>query len=476
MLHRRDAMMRLGQMGLGALSLPGLLRAEQYPPLAPPSQGGDGRGRRHAKSCIYLFLWGGPPQQDLWDLKPDAPDRVRSLFAPIRTNVPGIDICEQMPRLARHMDKVAVVRSLTHGSNEHEPSVYRMLTGKYDMPFSVPRNQRQRNQFPFVGSVVANFSEPGAMPACVTIPRPIGHDGVTYAGTHAGFLGPRCDPMEFKEAPIVNGQATHPVALAGDMNTTRLLARRGLLNSIEDQERLLTSSPAVSSSRATGSTAGLGSFYEQAFRMLSSPAAKNAFNLNLEPTCIRDRYGRNEYGESMLLARRLIESGVRLVSITWMYIFPNGRVSNVWDNHAGYGIHGARTGYDLLKSPVCIPPLDQGLSALLEDLTARGLLDETLIVAAGEFGRTPLINNTGGRDHWGACQSALLAGGGIRGGQVYGSSDARAAYPRERPVAPQDLIATMHHALGIATDAEIRDRLNRPYHICDGTPLTSLFG
>jgi Protein of unknown function (DUF1501) len=209
--------------------------------------------------------------------------------------------------------------------------------------------------------------------------------------------------------------------------------------------------------------------------MLSSPAAKNAFNLNLESPSIRDRYGRNEYGESMLLARRLVEAGVRLVSITWMYIFPNGRVSNVWDNHAGYGIHGARTGYDLLKSPVCIPPLDQGLSALLDDLSQRGLLDETLIVAAGEFGRTPLINNDGGRDHWGACQSALLAGGGIRGGQMYGSSDARAAYPRERPVAPQDLIATMHHALGISTENVIYDRLHRPYHICDGTPLTTLF-
>lgn len=466
MLHRRDAMLRLGQLGLSALTLPGLVRAEQSQSVP----------RRHAKSVIYLFLWGGPPQQDLWDLKPNAPDGIRSLFGPIRTNVPGIHVCEQMPRLARHMDKVAVVRSLTHDSNTHEPSVYRMLTGKYDMPFTVPRNQRQRNQFPFVGSVVSNFSRPSDLPACVTIPRPIGHDGVTYAGTHAGFLGPRCDPMEFKEAPNQGAQATHPTALAADMDTTRLLARRGLLNSIEDQERSLQTATPLTSPGARGLQNGLDSFFEQAFRMLSSPAAKNAFNLNLEPASIRDRYGRNEYGESMLLSRRLIEAGVRLVSINWMYIFPNGRVSNVWDNHAGYGIHGARTGYDLLKSPVCIPPLDQGLSALLEDLTVRGLLDETLIVVAGEFGRTPNINNDGGRDHWGACQSALLAGGGIRGGQVYGASDARAAYPRERPVAPQDLIATMHHALGIPPDAEIRDRLNRPYHICDGAPLTGLFG
>src|SRR5262245_22507699 len=295
MLHRRDAMMRLGHIGLGALTLPGLLGAEQgQPPHLSPSRDGNRSGRRHAKSCIYLFLWGGPPQQDLWDLKPEAPDRVRSLFNPIHTNVPGIDICEHMPRLARQMDKVAVVRSLTHNSNEHEPSVYRMLTGKYDMPFSVPRNQRTRGQFPFVGSVVSHFTEPGALPACVTIPRPIGHDGVTYAGTHGGFLGPRTDPMEFKEAPNQGAQATHPTALAAEMNTTRLLARRGLLGALEDEERALQSQSAVDALRESTSTrgaSGLHSFYEQAFRMLSSPAAKNAFNLNLELPSIRDRYG-----------------------------------------------------------------------------------------------------------------------------------------------------------------------------------------
>ncbi len=457
MLHRRDAMLRLGQIGLGALTLPGLLAAEQRRP-AP---------RRRARSCIYLFLWGGPPQQDLWDLKPQAPAGVRSLFAPAQTAVPGLLISDQMPRLARHMDKVAVVRSLTHDSNNHEPSVYRMLTGKYDMPFSVPRNQRRRSHFPFVGSVVSHFSTPGVLPACVTIPRPIGHDGVTYAGTHAGFLGPRDDPMELNAAPNSPARATHNLSLPVGLDAPRLLARRGLLRTLEDQDRCLQRNRAAE---------GLEGFSEQAFRMLASPVAKSAFNLNQEPPAVRERYGRNEYGESMLLARRLVEAGVRLVSVTWMYIFPNGRVSNVWDNHAGYGIHGAKTGYDLLKSPVCIPPLDQGLSALLDDLAQRGLLEETLVAVAGEFGRTPKINKDGGRDHWGACQSALLAGGGIRGGQVYGSSDARAAYVKDHPVAPEDLLATMYHALGVPSDGEIRDRQNRPYRLCDGKPLTSLFG
>ena len=223
-------------------------------------------------------------------------------------------------------------------------------------------------------------------------------------------------------------------------------------------------------------TSDVDDFREQAFAMISSPVAKRAFNLELEDPRVRERYGRNEYGESYLLARRLVEAGVRLVTVTWMYIFPNGRVSNVWDNHAGYGIHGASTGYDLLKSPVRIPPLDRAYTALLEDLSQRGLLDETLVVAYGEFGRTPKINTTAGRDHWGMCQSALLAGGGIRGGQVYGSSDAQAAYPKDNPVSPEDLLATIYHSLGIPPESEIHDRIGRPHRVSEGRPITALVG
>jgi hypothetical protein len=461
MLNRRDAMIRLGQVGAGAFTLPALLTANQ----TQASSGNPNRGRRHAKSCIYIFLWGGPPQQDLWDLKPDAPQGIRSQFQPILTAAPGITICDQMPRLARHMDKVAVVRSLTHPSNVHEPSVYRMLTGREDPTLVIPRNQRGRGNFPNVGSIVSYFSAPGVMPASVTVPRPIGHGGITYAGTYAGWLGPQHDPMELKEAPNPGEQPSHPVAMPPDMNTTRLHARHGLLNLLEGRERQL---------QRTRTTQSLGGFYEQAFRMLSSSAAKRAFNLDLEPLPVRERYGRNEYGESFLLARRLVEAGVRLVSVIWMYIFPHGQVSNVWDNHAGYGIHGARTGFDLLRSPVCIPPLDRGLSALLEDLSLRGLLDETLVVAAGEFGRTPRINSDQGRDHWGACQSVLMAGGGIRGGQVYGSSDKIAAYPKDNPVSPEDLHATMFECLGVSPSSEIIDREGRPHRICDGKPITAL--
>ena len=458
MLHRRDAMLRLGQLGLGALSLPDLLA---------PARGDTGpRTGGRAKACIYVFLWGGPPQQDLWDMKPDAPAGIRSLFRPIRTRVPGLDVCDQMPLLAKHTDKLAVVRSVTHNSTVHEASCYHMLTGRQNPSLISPRNQRRRTDFPNLAGVVSYFTPPGAMPAGVTIPRPIGHDGVTYAGTYAGFLGPRYDPLEPKEAPNSNDPPAHAVT-APDLDTSRLQARRGLLNALEAQERRLQDGRA---------TEALGAFHEQAFRMLASPAAKKAFNLDLEPPAVRDAYGRNEYGESFLLARRLVEAGVTLVSVIWMYFMPNGRISNVWDNHGGTGGLGGITGYAMLKEKYCIPPLDQALSALLDDLDLRGMLGETLVAAVGEFGRTPKINATQGRDHWGMCQSALLAGGGVRGGQVYGASDKQAAYVKDNPVSPEDFLATIYSALGVAPDAEIHDRDGRPYRAVDGRPVETLFG
>ncbi|MCI0639600.1 MAG: DUF1501 domain-containing protein, partial [Gemmataceae bacterium] len=450
MLNRRDAMVRLGQAGLGAVTLPNLLHAQS---VASTLHEGRGERRGRAKACILLYLWGGPPQQDMWDMKPNTPEGIRSQFAPMRTVVPGIDICDQMPLLARCTDKVAFIRSMSHVSNVHEPSVYHTLTGKQNPTLISPRNMRQRSEFPFVGSVVSALSQPQPMPACVTIPRPIGHDGVTYAGTYAGWLGPRHDPLELKEAPNSNDRPTHSLDLAPELSTSRLAARRGLLSLLEEQDRLLQQSRA---------TEGLGGFHEQAYRMLSSPAARRAFSLELEPANLRDRYGRNEYGESFLLARRLVESGVRLVSVIWMYFMPNGRIANVWDTHGGTAGLDNATGYEMLKAKYCIPPLDRAYSALLEDLHVRGLLDETLVVTMGEFGRTPRINPTQGREHWGPCYTALLAGGGVRGGQVYGSSDAQGAYPRDNPVSPEDMLATIYHALGIAPDTEIQHRDGRP--------------
>ncbi len=462
MLHRRDAMIRLGQAGLGALALPNLLRAERA--LATPAL------RPRAKSCILLYLWGGPPQQDMWDLKPEAPEGIRSQFQPIDTVVPGIQICDQMPRIAGHTDKLAIIRSYTHPSNVHEVGVYHTLTGKINNTLAVPRNQRSRHDFPNTGAVVSHFMSPGTMPASVTIPSPIGHDGVIYAGTFAGFLGARHDPMELKPPGEVNQAPPHSLDLLDGIDATRLQARHGLLKLLEEHDRTMQRRG------STGGGAGLEQFREQAFRMLTSPESRGAFDLARESDAMRDRYGRNEYGESFLLARRLIESGVRLVTVVWSYICPDGNVSNVWDNHGATASLGGITGYEMLKEKYCLPPLDLAYSALLEDLSARGLLDETLVVMLGEFGRTPKINSAQGRDHWGACQSVVLAGGGIRGGQVYGSSDAHAAYPKTDPVAPEDVIATMYHALGIPPDSLIHDRENRPHRISEGRALVELFG
>lgn len=457
-------MMRLGQLGLGALTLPQLLQAEavQQRLVAGSRQPGK------AKACILVYLWGGPPQHDTFDLKPDAPEGIRGLFSPIDTVVPGIQICEHLPRLAQHTDKLAIIRSLTHGSNNHEPSVYHTLTGRINNTLAVPRNARNRRDFPTLGSIVGYFSPPSSVPASVTIPRPIGHDGVVYSGTHAGFLGPKYDPIETQPPAEVKENAPHSFELPPGVDEHRLQLRYGLLKSVESIDRGMQQQKA---------TRGLDSFREQAFRMLTSPDAKRAFQLDDEPANIRDRYGRNEYGECFLMARRLVESGVRLVTFTWYYIAPkDGNVLNVWDNHGGTGSINGITGYQMLKEPYCLPSLDQGLSALLEDLSQRGMLDETLVAAFGEFGRTPKINANVGRDHWGACQSVVLAGGGIRGGQIYGSSDEHAAYPKTKPVSVEDLHATMFHAMGLSPDLEIHDSENRPYRISEGEPIRDLFG
>jgi hypothetical protein len=463
MLNRRDAMLRLGHVGFGGLALPTLLAGqtvaasksvERHPPTAD--------------SLIYLFLWGGPPQQDMWDMKPDAPDGIRSQFKPIDTVVPGIRICDQMPLFAKHTDKTAIIRSISHPSNNHEPSVYHMLTGRTNNTLVVPRNQRTRKEYPNLASVVSYFTPAGPMPAAVTVPRPIGHDGVTYAGTYGGFLGPRFDPVEQAAAKNAKDAVAHPTTPLPDLSQTRLQARHGLLKLLQEQDRKLQSGKAGQD---------LDEFRGQAMRMMTSDAVRRAFAIDEEPPALRDRYGRNEYGECFLLARRLVEAGVKVVSICWVYITPSGAVSNVWDTHGGVGALGGVGGFAMLKEKYCLPPLDRGLSTLLEDLSDRGMLSRTLVAAIGEFGRTPKINPNAGREHWGACQSALLAGGGIRGGQVYGSSDKLAAYPKDSPVSPEDYLATIYHALGLPPELEVPDREGRPHRIVEnGRPVLNLFG
>ena len=308
------------------------------------------------------------------------------------------------------------------------------------------------------------------MPASVTIPRPIGHDGVIYSGTHAGFLGARHDPMELKSPGEVNAPPPHSLEMLSGMDAGRLQSRFGLLKVLESYDRVAQRQGGLAG------PPGLGQFREQAFRMLTSAEARSAFDLEREAPNLRERYGLNEYGESFLLARRLVEAGVRLVTVVWYYICPDGNVANVWDNHGATGSLGGITGYQMLKEKYCLPPLDRAYATLLKDLSDRGLLDETLVVMLGEFGRTPKINKALGRDHWGACQSIVLAGGGIRGGQVHGSSDAHAAYPKTDPVSPEDVISTMYHALGISPESLVHDREHRPHRVSEGRALVELFG
>jgi hypothetical protein len=448
-------------VGLGALTLPALIQMEQARAATSAAKGAK------AKSCILIYLWGGPPQQDMWDMKPDAPEGIRSLFKPVDTNVPGMQICDQLPQTARHADKLCLVRALTHPSNTHEVGVYHTLTGKINNTLAVPRNKRARSDFPNAAAIVSRFTPPGAMPASVTVPRPIGHDGVVYTGTYAGFLGSKYDPIELQAPGEVNAPPAHSFGLPEGLDQPRLRARFGLLKLVEEHQRALDRAPA---------THALDESRDLALRMLASPEAKRAFNLDLEEPRLRDRYGRNEYGESFLLARRLVESGVRLVTMVWYYVCPDGNVANVWDNHGGTPSLGGITGYKMLEADYCLPPLDKAFSALIQDMSDRGLLDETLVAMYGEFGRTPQINKAGGRDHWGPCQSAVLAGGGIRGGQIYGASDAHAAYPKSKPVAPEDMLATIYQALGLPPETEIHDQHGRPHRISDGRPLVELFG
>lgn len=466
MLHRRDAMLSLGRAVVGGLTLPGLLRADEARAEQQRAAVALGNGGT-AKSCILVYLWGGPPQQDMFDMKPDAPEGIRSHFQPIDTVTPGISLSDQLPNMARHTDKMCLIRSFTHPSNQHEVGVYHTLTGKIDNTLAVPRNQRTRRDFPNMGSVITRFSPRGPLPASVTIPRPIGHDGVTYKGTHAGFLGAQYDPVELKAPGEVKNPPPHSLELPVDLNAARIQSRFGLLNVIEQQQRRLDLQKV---------SPPYDRFRDQALSLLTSPRAKAAFDLEREPTSLRDRYGRNEYGESFLLARRLVEAGVRLVTVTWYYICPDGNVANVWDNHGGSGSLGGITGYAMLKEKYCLPPLDAAYATLLDDLSSRGLLDDTLVLMLGEFGRTPKINKNQGRDHWGPCQSVVMAGGGVRGGVVYGASDKEAAYPTSNPVSPEDFIATSYHALGLPPSTEILDQEHRPHRLSDGRVLTELFG
>ena len=460
----RREWLRVGGLGAMGLSLPHLLHAGknvQAAPAAPTlSRQLSGATFGKAKNVIFLWLQGGPPQHETFDPKPDAPSGIRGPFQPIATNVPGIRFCELLPRTACRADKLAVVRSLSTDDNNHDVSGYWVLTGYPYGPGSA--RQIKPGDWPYFGSIVKMLKPSERLRALssVWVPDVMRlNDNVTPAGQTAGFLGKMWEPERFVGDPASPGYHIEGLTLTGDLTRLRLDRRRDLLAQVERQVRTFERGGAVET---------WDRLSQQAFDLVTSGQARAAFDLTREPQRVRDRYGRYSWGQTVLLARRLIEAGVRLVHVNWLREPGDSAVDNpMWDTHAQNA--------DRLQDVLC-PQFDVTFAALLDDLEQRGLMDETLVVVIGEFGRTPRINNLGGRDHWGHVFSFALAGAGIAGGQVLGASDRNGAFPATDPLRPHDLTATIFHLLGIDPQGVFYDRSNRPHLLTRGEPLYRLLG
>jgi len=461
-VSRRD-FVRVGGLGALGLGLPQLLQAEAQAAEIAKRVGKTGKS---PKNCILFFLMGGQSQLDMWDMKPDAPEQIRGEFRPIGTNVPGIQICEHMPLLAKRADKYAIVRSMTHHIKNHAPAGYYALTG------NAPKRDVNNfglnfDDYPALGSVVSLMSPTKKpVPSYVQLsPSLVGDTGIQMPGLHAAILGPQYDPLRVSTDPNDPQFQVEELSLPQGVGDDRLTARRSLLQVVENEFPLLQEAPGLDK---------MSQFYQRAFNLVTSPEARKAFDLGQESPKLRERYGRNIYAQQCLLARRLVESGVRLVTIVW-----GGAINmpaDFWDTHQG--------NFSKQKDKL-LPVFDQCYSALLDDLEQRGILDDTLVVAMGEFGRTPRVGqitaNGGtdatGRDHWPFCYSITMAGAGIKGGQTIGKSDETTYTYEERPVTPEDLAATVYHAMGIDPRAEVHDQLKRPIPIVrNGEPVYELWG
>lgn len=446
----RREWLRVGGLGAVGLSLPDLLRHQAGAAERTAMSRTTSFGR--AKSCIVVFLFGAPAHQDIWDLKPNAPSQYRGEFKPIASSVPGAMVGEHIPRLARLAHRYAIVRSVSHPDNTHTVAMHYMLTGhRHGQPATNPRNQT--TDFPTFGAVLNYLRrQPGQLPAGISLNAPanqVSANNHIFPGFFAGLIGNRYDPLFVPDDPST--PVFQPFPTVSSSMAPQFHGRQQLREQVERQCRVLAE---------TGMGRDFDRFFERAFNLVSSPAARSAFDLTRETRPVRDRYGWTAFGQGLLLARRLVEAGVPLVTVNW------ARNDAFWDTHA--------RNFEQLKNDL-LPPFDRGMSALLDDLHERGLLEETLVVCLGEFGRTPAINGNAGRDHWAACNSVVLAGGGVRGGQVIGASDRIAAYPTSAPVSPDDLAATIYHALGVDLHTEVRDALNRPLALTQGKPLETLF-
>lgn len=432
--------MQAGSSGLLGLGLPQLLGARARADEGAPK----------AKSMIIVFLTGACSHHDTFDMKLEAPAEIRGEFQPISTTIPGYVVCEHLPRLADRAHQYSVIRSLSHGDNNHLMSTHHVLTGE-KQPGGFFDKVASRDDWPCYSSAL-QYLRPrqDGLPTGVNLPTFLQQGPLTWPGQHAGFLGPNYDPWQITGDPNSAEFRVDALTLANGISLERLGRRQTLLSEVNRQQNRISE---------MAKTQRLTSDQDLAMSMLTSSRLAKAFDLKNEPDAVRDRYGRNQTGQSLLLARRLVQAGVPIVQANI------GQVQT-WDNHSNI--------FPALKDRL-LPPLDQGVSALLDELAETGLLNETLVMMLGEFGRTPKVNDQRGRDHWGPCFFGLFAGAGVKPGQIIGESDAEGAYPLTRPYSPNDVGATVYHMLGVPPEVIVRDRLGRPVHLNKGTVITPLF-
>jgi hypothetical protein len=431
----RREVLRAGSLGLAGISLPIFLKArgESENVLSTP----------RADSCIVIFLNGGPSHLDMWDMKPEAPTEIRSEFDPISTSVPGVEVCEHLPRLAKLMHHTTLIRSMRHSvNNSHAAAVYAALTG-HDRGEQGGGAMPGDNPAP--GAVLSKLlPHSGNSLPYVALPYKTqeGKGGPLQPGFLGGFIGSNHDPFWVLEDPNAADFHVHNLTLAPGVSSRRMASRRDLLSDLGAQ---------ITGNQNLRVFEAMDGFQHQAFDLLTSQHAQRAFQIDREPAKRRDSYGRNIYGQSVLLARRLIEAGTRVVTVSWA---PDANAT--WDTHGN--------NFTMLKQTL-LPQFDAACSSLLEDLADRGLLERTLVAVLGDFGRTPRINKNAGRDHWNSCYTVMLAGGGIKGGFVLGASDRIGAVPDSNSFSPADVIATMYSLLGIDPHQSLYDSLQRPHQI-----------
>lgn len=451
-VSRREAM-RIGGVGALGVSLSQLMKARAT---AASREETTRSGR--AKSVILFWLTGGPPQHESWDPKPDAPEEIRGGFAAIDSATPGLKIGELMPMTARLTDRMAVLRAVVSGDNSHSSSGYQMLTGVPHVPLSRENaTAKAPNLWPSLGAIVRTLREDrGGLPASITLPRYIANVGeILWPGQDAGFLGRKFDPWLLNCDPSEADFNLPGLDFPEGLSPLRFSNRRSLLHQLDDTARQLDRQEKVQL---------FGDHSRQAIDLLAGGSARKAFDLSKETDATRDRYGRNKFGQSVLLSRRLVEAGVSLVQVNWQRIEEKEN-NGSWDTHKKHN--------ESLKGWL-MPRMDQSYSALIEDLEQRGMLDDTLVAWVGEFGHTPKFNKNAGRDHWGRCFSVALAGAGIQGGVVHGQSDKHAAFPIDGQVAPRDIAATIFHCLGYEPETQMVDQLDRPIVISKGQPISQI--